>query len=449
MDMNIADTLQLVASLRSPVVRSCHIGNNTVNVWAWLALSSNARLVQFDHTLYGVDENCVPWTVLGDQGRVFVSFSPDGHQRPEDVGGHVNDLMTTVDRRHTAHLNYGVFGKHDGEDLMLYHLRIANELSTAINGSKISWDSQELLRHRELFADIVRFSARTDRLSWLFDRWVRTNRKGHITMRRLRLLEVTADRVTAVDIDGTTVFEGTVEQLITGTIGAFEALTRRFIQGHRLPPLSYPWVTLPFAYLSAAVHEYAVDSTQCTFWHAAGSASQYYLNEEPIQQAFVALRNHLARGGFLPLGAQLRMIPTFCCQLVATSQNSLALLEDLCETWRDYLRRHQRSLASLLARLATTTDPFGVAEEHARVLPEGDARKLREAMDRFNAEDRNKLPVAHVIGRRHPNYNKYGLAQHNLRGCSIFHASSFHLLTWAETELLVKTLAHLSLERRG
>jgi hypothetical protein len=143
------------------------------------------------------------------------------------------------------------------------------------------------------------------------------------------------------------------------------------------------------------------------------------------------------------------MIPTFCCQLVSTSPSSVGLLENLLETWREHLRRCERSLAPLLARLSTTSDAFDVAAEHNRSLSEVVARELREAMRRFNAEDRNQLPVAHVVGRRHPNYNKYGVAQHNLRGCPILRPTGLDALTWAQAELLVKALAHLTLETRG
>ena len=54
MQMEIGKTLQAVRSLKSPVIRSFHIGNNTLNNWAWLDLARNTRMVQFDHTLYGM-----------------------------------------------------------------------------------------------------------------------------------------------------------------------------------------------------------------------------------------------------------------------------------------------------------------------------------------------------------------------------------------------------------
>jgi hypothetical protein len=245
------------------------------------------------------------------------------------------------------------------------------------------------------------------------------------------------------------VFSGTVTELVDRLTTALEALERRFMTGEPPGAPSYPWLTLPFAYLAGAVHERAKDTEQRTFWHAGGSASQYYLNDQRIQAELSALRDHLAHGGFLPEDAQLIVVPTFCCQLVATRESSRGQLEELIATWAAYVRRHERSLAPLLARLGTTTDAFGVAADHADLLPAAVAAVILEALARFNAADRNALPVAHVIGRRHPNYNKYGVAQSSLAGARLIPPDGLGAMTWAQAELLVKTLAHLTLDRRG
>ena len=449
MSANVGSTLRTIAALRSPVVRSCHIGNNTSNVWGWLALARNARLLQYDHTLYGVDENCLAWTVLGDAGYVRASYAPDGSPRPADAGLHVNDLMATVDRRHTALLNYALFAQYDGEDLMRHHLRTAADLSAAANSSTVTWDSNELLEHAALFTDVVRGFAAANRLDLLFDRWVKTTRKGYVAMRRLRSLTHDAGRVTAVDADGATVFAGTIEDLVSQLTISLAAIRERLRHAQPLPAVSYPWISLPFAYLATAVHEYAADRTQRVFWHAAGSVSQYYVNSSAFATAFTAVRDALADGGFLPRGGRLLMVPTFCCQLIATTTGSLEYLEQLIDVWRGYLRRRRSDVTPLLEQLQTTERPFEVAAEHERALSAADARMLRQAMDEFNEADPNQLPVAHIAGRHHPNYNKYGVSQQSLRGSRFAAAPGFEALTWAEGELLVKTLAHLTLDRRG
>jgi hypothetical protein len=168
-----------------------------------------------------------------------------------------------------------------------------------------------------------------------------------------------------------------------------------------------------------------------------------------MQSAFDVLIRRLARSGFLPEDARLQMIPTFCCQLFSTTAAAVEPLAALLDIWQRYLSGHRASIVPFLDGLGTTTDAFALGDEHCRRLPRDTGNQLREALDRFNGQDRNTLPIAHVVGRRHPNYNKYGLAQHHLLGCAFHFPPAFATMTWAEAELLIKTLAHLTLDRRA
>ena len=79
--MNIAETLAEIDDLVAPVVRSCHVGNNTANNWAWLVLAPNSRMVQYDHTMYGVDEVAAAWLRLGDYGSVDAGVNYKGERQ--------------------------------------------------------------------------------------------------------------------------------------------------------------------------------------------------------------------------------------------------------------------------------------------------------------------------------------------------------------------------------
>src|SRR5882757_3924100 len=92
----IAATLAEIRQLRSPVVRSCHVGNNTANIWGWLALARHARIAQVDHTLYGVDEVCLPWMVLDDGGRSAACYDYRGEPVPSAVGRHASELCAGI-----------------------------------------------------------------------------------------------------------------------------------------------------------------------------------------------------------------------------------------------------------------------------------------------------------------------------------------------------------------
>src|SRR5205807_2398553 len=78
MDMTVAETLDVLAELKSPVVRTCHYGNTPANNLGWIALAKNTYFGSMDHTLYGIDDIFLPWVLLGDRGRVEACFDHRG-----------------------------------------------------------------------------------------------------------------------------------------------------------------------------------------------------------------------------------------------------------------------------------------------------------------------------------------------------------------------------------
>lgn len=444
MEAGIAETVAHIRELASPVVRSCHIGNNTANVWGWLSYAGNARLVQYDHTLYGLDTHCLPWAVLGDAGRVLASYAPDGRVRHEDIDGHVTDMLARLGPEHRYRLMHGVFVDHAGEDLMLRHRRVAARLAGDLNGSEVSFDALELARRKHLVGELLRYLGTRDELDAMFDRWVRLSRRGHAIIRGLR--DIRTDRcglVRVVDLDGAVPFEGPVDDLIDAFVSGIEAVAARLVHGSRYTGLGYPWITLPFAYAVNAVFEAAADPAARTFWHAAGSASQYYVNEPAFQQRAARLFDILEAGGFLPRGSQLRMIPTFSFQLFALTDDGAMALDDLLAAWRTHLRTHRAAAEGALAALATTTDPHPLAAAYADSLDHREARRLLDAVGHINSVDRNTLPVAHGPGQPLPRFTAYGLSQESMTGCRPLFPETFGALTTAEAELLVNVLAHL------
>ena len=128
------------------MVRSCHIGNNTPNNWAWLALARNTRHVQYDHTCYGVDELSAPWTLLGRHGYIERCVDHRGQAVPPAIGQHINDHIRQFDIRHSAHLNVGIFSPPEDGDLIVEHFATARALASQINGSGLSSDTREIAR---------------------------------------------------------------------------------------------------------------------------------------------------------------------------------------------------------------------------------------------------------------------------------------------------------------
>ncbi|MCB1054145.1 MAG: hypothetical protein KDD11_01370 [Acidobacteria bacterium] len=443
LQLPVGSSLERIAELASPILRTCHLGNNTSNVWGWLAMAGNTRLVLYDHTLYGLDTNCIPWTVLGDGGRVDACFSHTGEPCPDQVGLHVNDHLRSLGRRHSSHLCYGIPAVHEGRDLASHHLALAERLSESCNGSQPSFDSQEFEVDQALFGEVLRCFAHRRRLDRIFDRWVRETRKGFVVQRRLSAIRHDGGDVEIEDIDGVRVFRGSTDELIRVFFEGVGRVARRLRSGELRGPFDYPWVTLPFGYLSAAVSESAKEPRRRTFWHAGGSSSSYYFNEPGMRASFDELTGLLQAEGFLPSRFRFRIVPTFGCQLFATTTDSLERLVALVETWHGHLRHHRPRIAAYLGALSTTVRPFDVAQEATESLPPRLRRTLVAELDAFNEIDRNRLPVAHVVDPPHPHYNKYGIAQHHLLGCRPRFPDRLQGLCWGELELLVRILAHL------
>lgn len=448
--LSVGSSLRDLAELPSPVLRTCHLGNNTANVWGWLALARNTRLVLYDHTLYGLDTNCIPWTVLGDGGRVDACYSHTGEPCPDQVGHHVNDHLQTVSRKYSSHLCYGIPARYEGHDLMAYHLELADRLSQGLNGSRPSFDSQEYAAEEMLHGEVLRRFAHCRRLDRVFDRWVRESRKGFVVQRRLRAIRYDGpDGVELEDIDGVRVFRGSTEGLIQRFFEGMRRVAHRLRTGERRGPIDYPWVTLVFGYLSAAISERSREPRRRTFWHAGGSASSYYFNEPAMRASFDDLVGLLQGEGFLPQRFRFRILPTFGCQMFATSAASLDRLDELLGTWRQHLRRNRPRVAATLDALSATVRPFDVAQQATESLSPRLRRTLEAQLDAFNEIDRNRLPVAHVGAPPHPRYNKYGIAQHHLLGYRPLFPAELQSLRWGELELLIRVLAHLKIAESG
>ncbi|MDY7091409.1 MAG: hypothetical protein SX243_00405 [Acidobacteriota bacterium] len=451
MDAGIAETLETVAGLASPVVRTCHVGNNTSNVWGWLALAGNAYLGQYDHTLYGVDENCIPWVLLGDDGVVEACFDHKGQPRPEEVGQHVNQHLAKAQRKYFAHLNFGIFGQHQGEDLITSHYRLAERLSRQMNGRGVRIRSQEVLDEAELFRSLIHDFFRHRKLDLLFNRWVRTTgKKGYAVAKKIRSIEYGAGgRATITAASSGTVFEGTAEELMEAFLDGMAKVSHRIRTAEPLGKISYPWFENFFNFLTYAAREHRTDPDQRVFWHAGGSSSQYYIHHEWVQSGFAELTELLEAWGYLPVGARVSIIPTFCCQLFATTEDSLPLLEALLAAWQEWLEERGEVAEALVQRLNTATDAFAVGAAVAEELAGPQGEELVRRMDAFNGADRNRLPIAHAADLGHPTYNKFGVAQHHLLGVEPLYPWAFRELTWGQAELLIKALGHLTIHRSG
>lgn len=452
MEQRIGDTLAHISELASPVARSCHVGNNTSNVWGWLALVPNTKLVQFDHTRYGLDENCMPWTVMDDDGRIRACYDQDGNAQPEWIGRGINQQIEHIDRRYHAILNYHIAADHHGEDLIVHHVRTAEAIATRLGGQEISFDSAELAGARLLIGRVFRAFASRQLLHFAIDRWVETRggrgRRARTLSRRIGRFDYRGpDRFDIVDVDGRVVFSGDGEGLASCLHDHAVRLVQRLRYGPSQETVSYPWLTLELSYLFQSVIESERAPAQRIFWHAGGSSSQYYINEPTMRERCRQVITVLIESGLLPRDAALIIIPSFVCQLFACTPQSLAILSDIIATWQQALDRAAKSAAksigSTLARLRRTRDPLSVAARALAILDPSIVLKLDRAVRAFNSCDPNRLPVAHVAYRGRPTYNKFGAAQvHFLQSTPRFPAA-FVDLRWEEAELLVKVLAQM------
>jgi hypothetical protein len=451
MSMGIGPVLDTIGGLRSGVARSCHVGNNTANNWAWLALAPNTQMIQFDHTLYGMDEVAAPWVLLRDRGVVQACFDHRGRPQPQYAGLHVNSVIPRVERCYLSHLNYGVFACHEERDLISSYCDISARLCAQINGTGLTFDSTELLSMRPLFCEIATGYARMGLLDRLFDRWVRTARRGNIIVEPLH--EIAADsaggRIRFTGMNGEILFDGGIDELLAQFFEALALIPKRLLTGSRIAKISYPWLTLAFTYLARAIKEYEVDPGQRTFWHGGGSASSYYINGAALQLQFGEHQRALTALGVLPDGVLLRFIPTYCAQLCALDGEGATILAKLLEIWLDFCRRQGTAMTELIACLENTVDPADIVASAMGSIGAARIREIRLCMAAFNERTAHRLPIAHTPVRPiHRTYNKYGIAQANLLGRRFVFPDQLRELRWGEAELLVKVLAMIVREER-
>lgn len=450
MEEVVGETLRTISELPSPVVRSGHVGNNTSNIWGWLALAGNARLGLVDHNLYGVDEVCLPWLVLGDGGRVEAAFDLDGKPWPEVVGKHATAARERVPRKHWSHLALGLGARHEGRDLMAHHFRVADRLSRRMNGSRASTDAFEILELREDLRALARDLHRERRLDAVFDRWVIATRRGRLSQQHVGEISYRPGGDLALSArDGRRLFAGPVDDLLDRLFEAAGAVSRRLAsEGSEAVP-EHPWITSAFGYVLYTLGELRRDPGRERFWHGGGSTSQYYVNDPEVLAEHDRLRELLSALGHLPARWHLRIVPTYPCQLFATDDASLERLDALHDAWNGAVAAHRAAADRTVGELGATTDPLPSVRRFTEALGERWRGELRRRLAELNALDVNVLPVAHALGHDSPTYNKYGVAQHRLLGRRPRFSDALRDLRWGEAELLVKVLAELDAGRLG
>ena len=447
MEMTVAETLGVISDLKSPVVRTCHYGNTPANNLGWMALAKNTYFGPMDHTLYGIDDIFLPWVMLGDRGRVEACFDHRGEPVARLVGCHANDLRGSVARKHWAFFSFGIFAEHDGEDLICRHCRSSADLARRWNGSTSLPRSAELLALRPLITHLIRrFHARRS-LGALFNKWVRTTRGQYALMLKIKRIDYTAGGDVEIHTTDSAVnFRGSVEALIEAFFSGMDQVSARLASGRRFTALGYPWINIFMNFLLNAVKEYAVDPSQRVFWHTSAATNHLYVREDWFQRGYVALLDELEREGFLPPGSELRMIPTYSCQLFATRAESLTALEELVACWRELVRARGGRFREVTAAFEQATDPAAVVEDLFRGIEPAFLEELRRRLAAFNALDTHRLPVAYAADSRHPTYNKYGIAQRHLSDKRPVFPQELMAMRWGEAELLTKTLARLVID---
>lgn len=448
LSLTIAETLQAVAGLETPVVRSCHIGNAGAHNYGWLALARNTYLGPMEHTLYGVDDIYLPWAVLGDGGVVEACYNHRGEPMPRLAGRHANDMKLWIPRTHRSLFNFGIFAEHEGGDLVTGQQRVMADLARQLNGSDLVPRSAEALALRPVLSGLVRCFHRRRRLDALFNKWVRRTRSGHALMLKIERIEPAGtDGVAIHTDDGKVSFRGSIEALTDSLFAGLEEVSRRLAGGGRPAALGYPWINVFFNLLLNAVKEHAAEPARRVFWHAGATTNHLYIHQDWFQREFARLAAALEEDGFLPPGAELRIIPTLSCQLFATSPGALGVLEELIACWRERLWSRRERAARFLAAFERATDPGTVVDELFRELEPAFLADLGRLLAELGARDAHRLPIAYLADSEHPTYNKYGIAQKSLRSVQPLFPAGLESLTWGEAELLVRMLARLVTDR--
>lgn len=448
MNEKIHETLNKINKLKTPVARSCHIGNNTSNNWGLLALTKNVQLIQYDHTSYGVDENCASWLVLENYGLISACYDHKGNLMPDETGKHLNlHLQMHSTNKYAQHMNYALFAKYKEQDLMQYHYDIANKLSQSINGRSVSFDTKEILSIAEQVRKIFKNFFELKKLDLLITRWIKKSKKNYVMMYKIGEIAYRANNIIEIyTTESAKVFSGTIDDLCDNFFSSIQSVHDRIRDGKLLERISYPWLDLKFSYLIAAIKEFFIDPEQKHFWHGGGSASQYYINDPQFVADMNVLSQQLINLGYLPRETNISLVPSFCCQLFATNKFSITVLEELFQIWIMYKKENPHLLNNAINLLSNISNPLHTIKETFKAVDVDILRKLKFLLFRFNELDANRLPIAHIVSYSHPSYNKYGIAQHNLLGKEILFPSEFYDLTWGEAELLTKILAEITIE---
>lgn len=437
----IETTLAHVAAYPLPVPRSCHLGNNGPYNWGWLSLARNTRLVLFDHTTYGADRLCLPWTVLADYGRVVAFFDIEGQEVAHYRDTHVNAPARAIPPKYRGILNYGIQAVHEGRPLPAYHYAKNLELARRFNGSVPSYDSQEILDNFDLFSSIVTAAHARGQLHDLFDRWAHT-RGTRVVFTKIESFESRRDHLLVLGPGREVLFDGTLADLLAQMHDSLAILRAHVEQAQQLGGIAHPWMSLPFAYLFGAV----TDCVRCpnlhTHLHAGGLTSPYYMSRADFRARFQLVYGHLSSSGFLPRPFRFVLVPIGCCQLFATFSSSL--LGEIIERWRGSVASlpHRNAVLDLLA---TRTQPFEVKFQRAtREVDDRFLAWLRSEIIRFNERDPNRLPISYDGATTVPEtFNKYGMGGLSLLRMTPNFPQSFYSLTWLESEWLTHVLAFL------
>jgi len=449
MEESVGETLAAVADLALPVPRSSHIGNAGSFNYGWLALTDNTRLCIIDHTLYGVDEIYLPWALLGDRGRIRACFDPRGRSISEHIGRHASCLYQSVPVKHRSLLNFALCAEIEGRDLMAEHLRVSTMLARQINGSKAMPWSGELCRMEPILRPVIVSFFRRRQLHLLFQRWVMTSSKGFASLQKLDHIEYPGGSDVIFYTGSRKLrFRGSIDAMLDNLFHGLQQVRGRLLEGRQLGEVAYPWFTNIVTLVVHALEAYQASPQQRVFWHATGSTNHLYVRQADFLHQAVLLVEALVEAGYLPAGFDLRLIPTYGSQLFAVHLEALPLLEGLLVRWREELRRQGRRSEEWLTALAGTTTPAKVVSAFANELSPEWVHEFRQCLERFNAADLNHLPHAYLPNLHHPTYNKFGVSQHTLVGRTLHPPAQLHEMRWVEAELLVRFLAHLTLDRK-
>ncbi|MCA9385942.1 hypothetical protein KC717_04815 [Candidatus Dojkabacteria bacterium] len=436
MDESISYTLESIRCLKSPVIRTCHIGNISSNNYGWLALARNTKFSCIDHTLYGVDDEYFGWCVLDDGGVIRRWFDHGGKAVEEFRNNLVYDYLDSIPRKYKSILNMSIGAKCHGKNIFHYHFQKISEVCNQIGVHEPSSRSIDSLKGISLLNETILNKLNPSEFLLLFDRWVTMTKNQHYIIHKIKEIKHDSNHIVVFGMDNARLFRGTVEELLLNLRKGLDSISRHILADEELEKVSYPMFSSIFGnYLLPSAIEFERDSAQRTFYHAGAATTPYYTNESQFRNQFAEVVELLQKYKLLPEKYCLKIIPSMGCQLFSTTTRSMNVLSELLSCVVGIVREKDD-----IYKLGDVTNPEEIVVEVLNSINKKEKGEIVRLIDKFNELDTNTIPVSLKLNG---GKTRFGTTQETLCGRTFLFPDEIFEITWGELEMVHKLLSEI------